>query len=89
MAESTSNIESEFWIVLLFFIISSVLLCGTLLQIFLLLPLGDKFYNVVVKKIKWLYILLTFIKNLSIIYFPIVSFYIFIRLYLNKAITLF
>lgn len=89
MNESTSNVDSEIWIVILFFIISSILLCGTLLQIFLLLPLGDKFYNIVVKKIKWLYILITFIKNLSIIYFPVATFYIFIRLYLNKAITLF
>lgn len=86
---TTSNIDSETWIIILFFIISSILLCGTLLQIFLLLPLGDKFYNVVVKKIKWLYILVTIIKNLSIVYFPVVAFYIFIRLYLNKATTLF
>lgn len=90
MAETeTNNLNVDNLWVILFYVISSVLLIGTLIQLMLLIPGGEKFYILVIKRYKVLYVLAYICRLLSIIYFPLAAFYIFTDLCVYKRKTLF
>lgn len=90
MADSDlNNITVDNLWVIIFYVVSSVLLIGTLIQLMLLLPGGEKFYILVIKRYKVLYVIAYICRLLSIIYFPVVAFYIFTDLCVYKRKTLF
>lgn len=84
-----SNVETDGLWVLVFYVVSSILLIGTLFQIILSLPAGEKFYILVIKKFKVLHVITYILQLLSMVYFPVMAFYVFIVLYVNKSKTLF
>lgn len=90
MANSTTNnIVSEFMYILIFYIVSSILCIGVLLNLIFLSKWGQSFR---IKFIKSSYII-NFLSNLlvylSIIFFPSAAIYIFTQLYYYKSIKLF
>lgn len=90
MAESnTNNVTVDNLWVIIFYVVSSVLLIGTLIQLMLLIPGGEKFYILVIKRYQILNILAYICRLLSIIYFPVVAFYLFTDLCVYKRKTLF
>lgn len=88
MVELSNILTDNLWTIL-FYIVSSIILIGTLFQLFLQLPGGEKFYILIVKKYKPLYILTYILQLLSIVYFPAVAFYLFTVFYVNRQKTLF
>jgi hypothetical protein len=90
MAESeTNNITVDNLWIIIFYVVSSVLFIGTLIQLMLLIPGGEKFYILVIKRYKILHVLAYICRLLSIIYFPAVAFYIFTDLCVYKRKKLF
>lgn len=84
-----SNVNNEWWIIMLFYIIASIVLLGSVFEFMLLIPALDKFYIMFVKKFKFLHAIGYSLRVLSIIFFPVVAFYVFTTLYTYKHRNLF
>lgn len=88
-SDKYSNVNNEWWIITLFYIIASIILLGSVFELMLLIPALDKFYIMFVKKFKFLHVLGFILRILSIIFFPVAAFYIFTTLYTYKHKNLF
>lgn len=84
----TSNVESETVWIIFFYIISSILLLGTLVNIMLLLP-SARPITILLKRTVIIWLFVKILLWISIIYFPVISFYIFQTLYVNRQKKLF
>lgn len=80
-SDKYSNVNNEWWIITLFYIIASIVLLGSIFELMLLIPSLDKFYIMFVKKFKFLHTIGFALRILSIIFFPVAAFYIFTTLY--------
>lgn len=87
--EDINNLTTEFYVILLFYIISSILVIGVLINIIFLTRWGNNLRITFLKKFAIIYILSKILLWMSVFYFPIVSFYLFTRYYVQKYKTLY
>lgn len=84
-----NNVNSNFLITILFYVISSILLIGVVINLISMTQYGLTFKHNFLNSfsiIKWISNILVW---LSVIYFPVVAFYLFTVLYKNQSKELF
>lgn len=86
---NTNNIVSEFMYILIFYIISSILCIGVILNIIYISKWGQSFRIKIIKSNYIINLISNLLVYLSIIFFPSAAIYIFTQLYYFKAIKLF
>lgn len=86
---NTNNIVSEFMYILIFYIISSILCIGVILNIIYISKWGQSFRIKFIKSNYIINLISNLLVYLSIIFFPSAAIYIFTELYYYKATKLF
>lgn len=84
-----NDIETETYIIIIFYTLVSIFLIGTIFNIIFLTKWGDSLRIRVLKRFKFFYFLILILVWLSIFFFSSSSIYIFSKLYYQKSKKLF
>lgn len=86
---TTNNINTDFFYIIIFYIIVSVIGLGSIINLIYLSKWGQRIKIKYIKQSPLLNFIVNIILYLSIIGFPAISIYIFTQLYYYKSINLF